>query len=178
MNPPEEIFQVVASPSQPSFSEVKILDPINGNDDCTSPPERELQQPCSHENTQQEKQEEISASDPLKEKTSIENMRQKTFTYMTPYQGQKNGKISSYDTYQKKCKCHYCQTQKEAISGNPDEQHPLSWKSLVEGFNPLNLHPDTTQACSVQGKLPQDSEREKSHQMRMKKSKIPLRIIK
>lgn len=180
LNSLEEISQEVASTSQPSFSEAKTLDHINFN---TSPdsnyriskPDGLFQQQYGDEMTEQEGQGERSAFSNWK-KAYTENMRQKTLPYTTPYQVQRKGKISSFGRYQKKCQCHYCQTQKEALSGNTEGQDPPSWKSLVEGFTNLNFKSDTNQACAPPKEQPPDLEKEKSHKEGEKKSKrIPPR---
>ncbi|XP_059535833.1 protein FAM156A/FAM156B-like [Myotis daubentonii] len=179
LNSLEDISQEGASTSQPS-SEAETLDRFNFNNrpDINyriSRPEGLFQQQYGDEMTEQEGQGERSAFSDWK-KAYTENMKPKALPYTTPYQVQRKGKISSFGRYQKKCQCHYCETQKEALSGKTEGQDPPSWKTLVEGFTNLNFKTDTNQACAPSNEQPQDLEKEKSHQEGEKKNKrIPPR---
>lgn len=180
LNSLEDISQEGASTSQPSLSEATTLDHINFNvsPNINSKPEGLSQQQYGDDMTEQEGQGERSAFSNWK-KAYTDDMRQKALSYTTPYQVQRKGKISSYGRYQKKCQCHYCQTQKEALSGNTEEQEPPSWKALVEGFANLSFKTNTNQACAPPNEQPQDLEKEKNHQEgENKNKKIPPRNLK
>ncbi|XP_047620157.1 protein FAM156A/FAM156B-like [Phacochoerus africanus] len=160
--PPKETSQEVTSTSQPSFSQVQSCNLTNFNRSPSSKylsplPQELRQEQYRDEMAEQEKQWEKPES-PQRKKTLVENKRQKTLNYKSPFRAGREGKISSlYNKDWNKCKCHYCQIQKETVSGNPEGQNSSSWKTLVQDLSQLNLSPDTTQArCVPEEELPHE----------------------
>uniref|UniRef100_A0A8C3YDV7 Protein FAM156A/FAM156B n=1 Tax=Catagonus wagneri TaxID=51154 RepID=A0A8C3YDV7_9CETA len=153
--PPKETSQEVTSTSKPSFSEVQSCNLTKFNrspnsSNLTPLPQEPLQEQYRDEMAEQEKQWEKPES-PQRKKTLVENKRQKTLNYKSPFQAGREGRISSsYNKDWNKCKCHYCQIQKEtshrpSVSGRPAERngatHPSSWETPVQGPRCLDAQP-------------------------------------
>ncbi|XP_007538864.1 protein FAM156A/FAM156B-like [Erinaceus europaeus] len=162
MFPYKKASQKAGSTSKTPFSNLQDVEFTNfkanpSSNNVTPLPEELLQQQYRDGKTQQEGKHWERAALPQKKKPFMENVRLETINHLAPYRLEREGKtFSLYNMY--KCKCHYCQLQKEQrenVSGNSKEKDSSSWNVLVQGLNQLNLNSDTAQACCVPKDQPQ-----------------------